>query len=42
VTPYQQRLFDTLNDIKRAIADDDKQHLAILFDRIEKEIINRR
>lgn len=38
---YKSMLYDTLQDIKRALADNDEQHLAILLERMEKQIINR-
>jgi hypothetical protein len=38
---YKSMLLETLDDIKKSIADNDKQHLAILLDRMEKQIINR-
>lgn len=41
VSSYKGMLYDTLQDIKQALADKDEQHLAILLDRMEKQIINR-
>lgn len=38
---YKSMLADTLQDIKQAIADGDKQHLDVLLDRMEKQIVNR-
>lgn len=38
---YKSMLMETVQDIKKAIAEGDHQHVGILFDRLEKQIANR-
>lgn len=40
-SPYKTMLLDTVQDLKRALAENDQDHVKILFDRLEKQIINR-
>lgn len=41
LSEYKYRLIVTLDELKVALKEDDKQHIEVLLDRLEKRIINR-
>lgn len=41
MSDYKRRLIQTMNDIKKAIKEDDQQHLTILWDRLEMQIMGK-
>ena len=41
MSDYKRRLIQTMNDIKKAIKEDDQQHLQVLWDRLERQILGR-
>lgn len=41
MSDYKRRLIQTMNDIKKAIKEDDQQHLVVLWDRLEKQIMGK-
>ena len=38
---YKERLISSLEDLKRALEEDDQTHVRILFERLERDILNR-
>lgn len=38
---YKTMLLETVRDLKQALAENDQDHVKILFDRLEKQIINK-
>lgn len=40
-SPYKTRILETIEDIKKTLAENDQDHAKILFDRLEKQVINK-
>jgi len=40
-SPYKTRILETIEDIKKALVENDQDHAKILFDRLEKQVINK-
>lgn len=38
---YKYNLIITIEELKKAIKENDESHMQVLFDRLEKQVINR-
>lgn len=41
MSDYKRRLIQTMNDLKKAIKEDDQMHIQILWDRLERQIMGK-
>jgi hypothetical protein len=41
LSDYKSRILSTILDLEKAVEEGDKQHTQILFDRLEKQVLNR-
>lgn len=41
MSDYKRRLIQTMNDLKKAIKEEDHQHIRVLWDRLEKQIMGK-
>jgi hypothetical protein len=42
LSDYKSRILSTILDLEKTVEEGDKQHTQILFERLEKQVLNRR
>lgn len=42
ISDYKYNLLMTIKELKKAIKENDQSHIQVLFDRLEKDVINQR
>jgi len=42
INDYKYILLTTIEELKKAIKENDESHMQVLFDRLEKQVINQR
>lgn len=41
MSDYKRKLIQTMNDLKKAINEDDQMHIQVLWDRLERQIMGK-
>lgn len=42
ISDYKYNLIQTIKELRKAVKENDESHMQVLFDRLEKDVINQR